>query len=159
MLRTVLAVVLAIVIVGVVSPAFEDARIARSESQTETELVRLRVAATELAREQNVGARRTLELSVPDESVTRASVAFVALGGVPDGQADTDTPHSDRLAYRVEGGDTHVFRLPVDLLVAGENQASDANALVVHGGTVRLTLRLVRDGDRPVVAVEHSGSQ
>lgn len=154
MLRTVLAVVLAVVIVGIVAPALEDARVTRGESRTEIELARVETAVTELAQEENVGARRSLKLRFPAETVTRAPVAFVAVGGVPNQRTAADTDRSDVLAYRVSGGDMSVVRLPVDLLVLNDgNSASDDHALVVRGGTTRLTLRLLRDGDRPVVAV------
>ena len=157
MLRAVLAVVLSVAVVGVVAPALEDARVARGERQTEGELARVEAAVAELARGENVGARRTLTLSLPTRSVTRAPVAYVAVGGVSRGPKAADTGQTDVLVSRVAGGDAHVVRVPAELVVVTDSRSPDDDRpLVARGGTVRLTLRLVRDGEEPVVEVERS---
>ena len=155
MLRAVLAVVLAVALVGVVAPALEDTRVARSERQTEAELASVESAVAELAREENVGARRTLTLQLPTRAVIRAPVAYVSLGGVPEGVDAVDTSRTDVLVSRVAGGDPHVVRVPAELVAPTDGRPpGDDRPLVVRGGTVRLVLRLVRDGEEPVVAVE-----
>lgn len=164
MLRVVLSVALAAALLAAVAPALDDARATRTERLTERELGRVETATLTLAREEEPGARRTLSVSLPSDSPTTAQLAFVALGGVPNGVATpdgvggerADTADGDVFAYRVAGGRTRVCRIEADLRVVreGEIVESDSRALVFRGdGTYRLRLRLVRVGDRPTVLV------
>lgn len=164
MLRTVLAVALAVALLAVTTPALDDARSARTDRLTTRELDRVESAAMALVREEAPGARRTLTVSLPGRSPTAAQLAFVALGGVPEGTAAArakqaaglDAAESDVVAYRLAGGRTRVRRLGVDLRIIREGTvvADDSQALVLHGGeTYRLTLRLVRIDGRVVVTV------
>lgn len=169
MLRAVLGVALAVALVATATPALEDARADRTERLTERELGRVGTAAETLAREEAPGARRTLTLSLPDDSPTAVPLAFVALGGLPDGASAvgrtavsdteattaTDTVERDVLAFRVAGGPRHVRRVEADLRVGREDgrPVEDSRALVLRGGgTYEVTLRLVRlDGRRTVI--------
>lgn len=162
MLRLVLAVALAAALLAVVTPALEDARETRTERLTARELGRIESAAETLAREESPGARRTLTVSLPGQSPTAASLAFAALGGIPNRTAagvtsgTADTSGRDLLAYRIAGGSTVVRRVGVDIRVVrdGKTVAPDSQALVLHGGeTYRLTLRLVRIRGRLTVIV------
>lgn len=157
MLRLVLAVALAVALLATAAPALEDARTTRTERLTERELDPVETAALTLAREEEPGARRVLRISLPDDSPTAAPLAFVALGGVPDEVVSADTADGDVFAYRVAGGRTRVRRVEADLRVVrdGEPVESDSRALVLRGGgTYRLTLRFVRHGGRPTIAVD-----
>jgi hypothetical protein len=156
-LRLVLAVALAASLVAVATPPVEDARTTRTERLTERELGRVAAAADSLVREEDPGARRTLRLSLPGESPTEARLAYVSLGGIPDGESAVDTGESDVLAYRVAGGRHHVLRVETDLRIVREGRptGSDSRPLVLRGGeSRRLTLRLGRHDGRPVVMVE-----
>lgn len=161
MIRLVLAVALAAAILTVVTPALENAKTARTERLADRELGRVASAAETLVREESPGARRTLSISLPGKSPTSAPLAFVSLGGVPDGAERTaqpvaDSPARDVLAYRIAGGPTVVRRVGVDLRVrrGSETTDSDARSLVLRGSeTFRLTLRLVRIRGRPTVVV------
>lgn len=157
MLRLVFAVALAVALLATATPALEDARATRTERLTERELGRVETAALALARGEAPGARRTLRISLPGDSPTAASLAFVALGGLPDGAKNIDTADGDVFAYRVAGGRTRVRRVETDLRVVlgGDPVESDSRALVLRGGgTYRLTLRLVRLDGRPTIFVE-----
>lgn len=161
MLRAVLGIALAVALVAAATPALEDARTDRTERLTERELDRVGTAAATLAREEASGARRTLTLSLPTDSPTGTSLAYVALGGLPDGASEvgestaTDTAERDVLAFRVAGGRHHVRRVEADLRVVrdGTRSVEDSRPLVLRGGgTYEVTLRLVRlDGRRTVV--------
>lgn len=156
MLRVILAVALAASLLAATAPALEDARAARTERLTARELGRVETAALTLAREEDPGARRTLRISLPGDSPTAASLAFVALGGPPDGTGRIDTADGDLFAYRVAGGRRHVRRIGADLRVVsdGELAESDSRALVLRGGeTHRVVLRLARIDGRPTVVV------
>jgi hypothetical protein len=155
-LRLVLAVALAASLVAVATPTVEDARTTRTERLAERELDRVAAAANSLAREEDPGARRTLGVSFPGESPTEAPLAFVAVGGLPDGELAVDTAETDVLAYRVAGGRQRVLRVEADLRIRsdeGDSVASDSRPLVLRSGeTYRLILRLARlDGRRTVV--------
>jgi len=69
---------------------------------------------------------------------------------------DADTTGRDLLAYRLAGGSVNVRRVAVDLWITldDETVGSDDRELVLPGGeSYRVTLRLVRGGERPVVVV------
>ncbi|WP_137283355.1 DUF7311 family protein [Halorussus salinisoli] len=157
MLRVVLGVALAVAVVAAATPALEDARTTRTERLTERELGRVETAAATLAREEAPGARRTLTLSLPDDSPTAAGLAFVALGGLPSGEPTaTDTADRDVFAFRVRGGRRHVHRVGTDLRVIrdGAIAESDSEASILRGGeTYAVTLRVVRSAERRTVVV------
>jgi hypothetical protein len=151
----VLSVALAAALLAVVAPALEDARQTRTERLTERELGRVEAAALTLTNEEEPGARRTLSISLSEGSPTTAPLAFVALGGIPDGEQKLDTADGDVFAYRVAGGRIRVRRVEADLRVVrdGEPTENDSEPLVLHGGgTYQLTLRLVQlDGPRTIL--------
>lgn len=161
MLRTVLAVLLAVALLAVAAPGIEQARADRTAALVEGELTRIAERATGLAAEETGGAapaRRTVSLSLPD-GVAAAPVAYVAIGGVPGCGAARDTAHGDVVAYRLEGGEPMVRHLPVDLRVATDRTVDDDDEPLVLRGDARLRLTLdVRDGVRTVL-VERAGGQ
>jgi hypothetical protein len=162
-IRTVLSVALAVALLGVATPAIDDARTTRTSQLVEEDLTNVVRAATDLvAREDAVpvtarGARRAVAVTLPVRSVTSAGVSYVAIGGVPDGNRPPDTNQTDVLAYRVAGGPRHVVTVGLDVRVADRDERwhvePDAEPLVLRGtGDVQVVLTLVRlDGDPTVV--------
>ncbi len=165
MLRAVLAVVLAVALLGAAFPAVETARVERSATLAEGELAAFETAARDLvgtedpAPDPRRAARRTVTVDVPTTSFTTARVTFVAVGGVPDrgaaGGPDRPAKAADGavIAYRLDGT-THRRQLPVAVRVLGpDGDLRPAGEPLVLRGPARVTLLLLeRDGD-PVVAV------
>jgi len=147
--RTVLAVSLALALCALAFPAVEDARTTRTERAVDGELGGLSRAMHAVTADDPVavderGARRSVTVTVPSPSATSARVTFVAIGGVPTrdrppdaeerlpadarGDARSVDAHGsadargDVLAYRVAGGRTHVERVPFDVRVAAEKE-------------------------------------
>lgn len=164
MLRVVLAVVLAAAILGATLPALDSARQTRADRLAATEIDEIATTAKSLVEEEDAvrpdvaGARRTLSVSAPDASPTRAAVAYVSIGGVPGSgpptDAATDGGDSDVLAYRLANGEPRVRRVGVDLRVVQNGRVlGDDRPLVIRGDDRRLSLRLVRLDGRTTVLV------
>lgn len=178
MLRTVLAVLLAVAIVGIANPAIDDARTTRSDHLVRGELATVERTVHALNETEpampvgRAGARRVRTVEVPERSRTSAAVDRVTIGGVPDGttagaeragaeQVDTelvDAESGDVLSYARPNGSWKTIRLDdVDLRVArhqgGELRVeSDGTPLVLRPGTHRLVFRPVKiDGRRAVL--------
>ncbi|WP_327052831.1 DUF7311 family protein [Halomicrococcus gelatinilyticus] len=179
--RTVLAVSLALALCTLAFPAVEDARTTRTERAVEGELGRLSRAMHAVTADDPVavderGARRSVTLVIPSASAAGARLEFVAVGGVPDRDRPPDVEegppadarrdarsvdaHGDVLAYRVAGGRTRVERVPFDVRVAAERKGdgwqvrSDDDPLVVRSpGRIRLLLRFVTYRGTPTVLV------
>lgn len=156
MLRAVLAVVLAVALLGVAMPAVDEARADRTSHLAAGELSRLSERTTGLAATEEVGpdatARRVVSLSVPGAGFTTAPLEYVAVGGVPDCGRPRDTAEGDVVAYRLRGGAPQVRHVPVDLrVVTGGRVRGDEDPLVLRGDA-HLTLSLVsRGGERTVL--------
>lgn len=170
MIRTVLAVALAVALVGAATPALDAARTTRSERLTAAELDRVEAAADGLVREESPakpnepGPRRTIDLEIPGDSPTTAPVAYVALGGRPEESA-AETDRSDLFAFRVAGGPDRIRRVGFDLRVGVRDDSDslphvepDGLPVVLRGGgTYRLVLRLRESGGRPTVVLTVRG--
>lgn len=158
MLRVVLAVLLAVALLGVSLPAVETARVERSATAVEGDLaafettVRDLATAADPATELDGAARRTVTVEVPRGSLTTAPVEFVAVGGLPEESVSLQDG-SSVLAYRV-GGTTHVRRIPVEVRVLGPDGdlGPPGEPLVLRESKQVTLLLLERNGD-PVVAV------
>lgn len=106
MIRAVLAVLLAVALLGVSFPVLEDARKERSSTLAESQLDAIEAAAVELVDSEEavelddsgsitagdetsvppdhyVASRRSLSVDVPNRGLTEAPVEYVAIGGVP----------------------------------------------------------------------------
>lgn len=158
MLRAVLAVVLAVALVGAAVPAIERARDRRAANLAEGQLSLVAERATGLATAEEAtadgAARRVVSVAVPDDGIVTSALEFLAVGGVPDCGTPRDTAAGDVVAYRLKGGPTRVRHLPVDLrVVTGGRVREDDDPLVLEGDA-RLTLSLVRDGDERRVHVQ-----
>lgn len=144
--RTVLAVVLAVALLAASLPAVDDARRRRSANLVGVEAESLardlgRFASVNDATRDVPGARLVVAVRLPGRSLTSVPVARFALHG----EADT-------LEYRLRGGQTRRRAMPVDLRVAG---AGERLALVEPGPhRLRFSLELADTG--PVVVAEGS---
>jgi len=160
-LRAVLAVALAVALLAASLPAVDRARRDHADSQVRGQLERLATAARALAARNDpvpvgdAGATRALTLRLPARGWRSAGVAYVAIGGVP-GNATTDTPDGDVLAWRLAGGPPRVVRVEGVAVhtVADDRIAPDGRPLVLReSGRHRVELSLVRHRGRPVVLV------
>jgi hypothetical protein len=156
-LRVVLAVLLAVALVGVAVPAVERARAERAADLAEGSLARVAERATGLAAAEEAtgggAARRTLSVSVPSGGLATGAVDYLAVGGAPNCMTPEDTASGDVVVYRLAGGAVRVRYLPVDLRVVGDGQTGDDDPLVLREDAV-VTLSLVRDGDQRRVHVQ-----
>lgn len=162
MLRVVLAVVLALALLGVARPVVDDARAERTGRLAEGELARVTERATGLAGSEETGPggapRRVVTLSVPDGGLAAAPIDFVAIGGVPVCGTSRDTPHGDVVAYRVQGGDTRVGHVPVDLRVVTDDRVRGDEDPLVLRGDARVSLSLVDSEGGRTVLVRRGGA-
>jgi hypothetical protein len=158
-IRAILAVCLAVALVGVALPAVEDASRKHSASVADAELTRLRATLADLAATDDAlpadspGARRLVTLRIPTPDLTTAPVAYLAVGGVPesDSREATDST-SDRLAYRLAGSQPQTITVPVDIRTA------DSEPLVLRSASRhRLSCRLVADDAGVGVRVTRAG--
>lgn len=163
-LRAALAVVLAAALVAASLPAIESARVRASEEAARRAAHDVTTVAQALARESDPvprdagGARRTVELAVPERGPGTAELAYLAVGGRPGGLAPRDTDAGDVLAYRVRGGPERVVRVDVDLRMVENGTVRSDDAPLVLRGDSRLHLRLVRLDGEPVVLVSRATS-
>ncbi len=164
MLRAVLAVVVAVALLGAALPAVERAGVGRSASLLAGEVETLARAVERVATGSDPvpagarGARAVVELRLPGRSWATRPADYLAVGATrradpPDGRDD------DVVAYRVAGGREHTARLPVDVRAAERDGfAPDDRPLVLEEpGRHALALRLVGFDGRPVVVVSHRG--
>ncbi len=154
MLRVVFAVALATVLVATTLPAVEDARQSTAAAAVTGDAATLeRAAASLLATDEDApgpGARRTVTLSLPSRSWTGAGVAYVAVGGPPDGPV-VQPPERGVVRYRVAGGRERRLLLDVPVRTRG------GPLVLREPGPHRLVLRLTTvDGRRVVVVSEHT---
>lgn len=159
MIRAILAVCLAVALLGVTLPAIEDASRDHSARLADAELTRLRATLTDLAATDDAlpadspGARRLVTLRMPTPDLTAAPIAYLAVGGVPDSDSRTGSDTApDRLAYRLEGGQPRTIPVPVDL------RTVDGDPLVFRSADRhRLRCRLLADDAGVGVHVERVG--
>lgn len=164
MLRVVIAVSIALAIVGLAYPAIDDARTVRTERAVRRELAAVVEAVTELVGDETAvplgdrGARRAVSMRLPRPSLTSASIEYVAIGGTPDDRSVRDTAAEDVIAYKVEGGRRRLLRVDADLRIAERRDGDwhvrdDSDPLVLRGGgTPELTFALAEyRGDETVL--------
>lgn len=144
--RTVLAVVLAVALLAASLPAVEDARRRRSADLVGAEVESLsrdlgRFASVNDATRDVPGARLVVAIRLPGRSLSSVPVALFAL----DGEADA-------VEYRLHGGRNRRRSLPVDLRVAGDGTRLEVGEPGPH--RLRFSFRLIKS--RPVVVAEGS---
>ena len=170
MLRVVFTVALAVVVLGVATPAVEHAGVQRSDAQVRDAVDAVRAEARSLAAAEHAlpagqrPARRTLQISLPSGGFASAPVRSVSVGAPPSATAPSpgiagagtergSSPAATRFAWRVAGGTRHVVRVDGIRIRA----SAPAGLQLAGGGEFRLVLRLVeRDGER-VVLVAREG--
>lgn len=144
MIRVVAAVVLAAVLVAASLPAIEDARTDRTATMMDADVERVGEAAksllaTDEAVEGDRGARRTVRLRLPAQSLTRAGVVRFAL----------DCEEYCVAGYELADG-TVVRRLLTELPL----RPPPGGLHIGRAGVHRLVLRLRLVDGRRVVTVE-----
>lgn len=141
MIRVVVAVLVALALVGASLPAVEHVGGDRSDAQARAAVHDLDTAATDLARSEEAvpgtrGARRVVTVTLPAEGVASAPVRRLAV-----------EPEGRRYRYRVDGRSPRTVRGTVPVYTP------DGEALVLQeAGSHRLVLALVDvGGSRRVV--------
>lgn len=146
MIRTVLAVALAVAVVGVAVPVVEEGRVRAADRAVDGELAAVeRAAESLLAADEttpSAGARRTVALSLPSGSWRAADVDAFRIHGAGPGRRGSVT-------YRIDGGRRTVA---VDAPLY-----TPSGPVVVGDGTVRVVLSLDDVDGRRVVVVRLAG--
>jgi len=149
MLRVVVAVALAVALLGVAMPVVETARVEHADARVGAELDELIATAT-LLEERNDpappgvdGARRTVVLSFPGPSWATASVDSL----VVPGPADQQPPGT--ITWRVAGGHESTRYASVPLV------GPPGGFVLKRGGRQEVVLELASRDGRQVVLVRH----
>lgn len=142
MLRVTVAVALAVAVLAAITPALAAVRIGHADATVRRQLTAVRATVADLVASDDAvrgpGARRVRTVRLPHRSAGSAGVAWVELGGGPEGH---------RLGWRVRGGRPRHLRAPVPVGRAGRS-------LVIRtAGRHRLVLALVRGPDGGTVTV------
>lgn len=137
MIRAVVAVALAVALVGVSLPAIQSAGIDHSNQRIASELERVESAARTLAARSSaaprgVTARRTLRLRLPERTWAQAGTERLSVPP-PTG--------SRRVSWRVTGGQRRHRRL-----LGGSLVGPPGGLTIREGGTHRIALLLQADG-------------
>ena len=149
MLRVVFAAALTVALVGAVTPVVDDARRTNAATAVQGDLRTVERAALSLLETDEdtpgVGARRSVTVRLPSRSWTGAGLAYVSVGGPPDGPAAG--PGRGVVVYRVRGGEPRRATLDVPLY------APDGPLVLRDDGDHRLVLGVERVDGRRVVTV------
>ncbi|WP_224269887.1 DUF7311 family protein [Haloprofundus salinisoli] len=152
--RLVVAVALAVALVAASLPAVDAAREERTKARLDAELTRVADAARSLpetedaAGDTSLAARRVVAVSVPERSLTTASVDYVELAG---GDVSVGASFSYRLAgreettHRLTGVPLSTPTGPVRLSATGTQRL--ALSLVERGRGRLVTLRRLEADD------------
>ena len=151
MIRTVLAVFLALTLLSLSVAALDHGATVRTERGLEADLATLEAEATALLEDEErpptgePGPQRVVTITLPAESPTAAGVDYVTVGDSLD--ASTDTDDRPIVAYRLEGGPERVVHVDAPIEPAG------SEPIVLRGSGdrgLRLTLEY-EEGERVVV--------
>lgn len=156
--RYVLAVVLALAIVGTALPLIEDVRRSTARVSADQSVDRLRGVMRELVERSDpttapFAASRSLTITLPDRDVGTVGVDWIAIGGIPGREGPTEPNGSDVIAFSVGGEVHHIVLTDIELrVVTGDQRQRDDIPLVIEDTTtLRLTYRL--DDNVSVVVV------
>lgn len=145
--RYVLAVILSVAIVGIAMPAVDEAAADRSQSQVQTQVVKIKTAATSLVEHEEVGlksesgGRRIVTVEFPRDSLTSKSVQYVRFN--PKHALGFTT-----VTYEVKGHSPE--RTEIDaVIVSPDNESVEMGK--ADQETIILTLKRDGSGDRVVV--------
>ena len=148
MIRYVVAVALAVALLGTASVAVDHGTAARSEAEVESALDTVDSAAVSLVENDRPpvagerAPRRLVEITLPDDRFLEAAPARLTFERIPGANAT-------RVTYRIEGETARTATIGAPLHHAG----SSSFTLDGHTGTLQLLLRLVRVDGKPVVDV------
>lgn len=150
MIRTVLAVVLAVALVATAVPVVRHGAAIAADEAVRGEIATIEAAATDLADAEELpppgvsGPRRVLTVSFPRETATTVALEQLEI------EPATDTSLA---TYRLEGRAARTVRIDAPIVAAnGDRLELDG------GGEVTLALALERGDDgRPVVVVTVPG--
>ncbi|MHC3437318.1 DUF7311 family protein [Natrialbaceae archaeon A-gly3] len=152
MIRTILAVVLSVAIVALSVPAIDHGASVRTERTLEADLAAIDEEAAALLESEELpppgqpGPQRTVTVTLSGESLTTASVAYVAIGG--------DRSTSDDVlvvAYRLEGGPERTVHVDAPVRPDG------GDPIVLRGsGEHDLRLTLEPEGDERIIVVSRA---
>jgi len=147
MLRVVFAAALAVVLVGVATPAIDDARRTNAATAVQSDLRVVERAALSLLETDEhapgAGARRSVTVRLPTRSWTSAGLEYVSIGGPPGGPSAE--PGRGVVVYRVRGSEPRRLALDVPLF------APDGPVVLRGDGDHRLVLGIGQvDGGRVV---------
>lgn len=142
MIRYVLAVILTAALLAIGMAGVDHAATVRSEQQVETQVEEIESAVTELVETEaptspgRDGARRVLELDLPDDDLTSKPVEVLRIRPDPGGVSIVE--------YRVDG---RINRTEyVDAIIENSNDgSSEVTDLSGQQGTVTLVLSLKRE--------------
>jgi len=147
-IRYVVAVALAVALLGIASVAVDHGTAARSEVEIESAIATVDSAATSLVENEQPPVagerppRRLVEITLPADRFLESAPARLAFERVPGANVT-------RVTYRVEGETARTATIGAPLQHAG----SSSFALDGHTGTLQFLLRLVRVDGQPVVDV------
>jgi len=150
-IRYVLAALLAAALVGLAGAALETGAGEASERQLEVAIADVESAAValdgeELSPPDHPDPQRVVELSLPTESLVTAGVSHLEIEPVADADASV-------VRYTLSDGTTG--RELIDRRIVYRDRTDDRSTEIRDGGTRRLRLVLLADGDGgPVVVVD-----
>lgn len=151
MIRAVLAVVLASALLSVSLPVIDTVAQDRSAARMDRTVDQIAGAATDLLSEDpgptaRLAPRRLVTVSLTPRSLTTARVERITIDG------DTETDGTARISYRVigRGATSHRVMAPI--------ATPDGPVTLRTAGDQTLVMRLVRDGESPLVVLSRRSS-
>ncbi|MFC7044891.1 hypothetical protein ACFQH6_05150 [Halobacteriaceae archaeon GCM10025711] len=156
MLRLALAVTLGVALLAAAAPAVDDARATNADRQVLRQADSVTDAAVRLTDRSDPvpphlpGARRTVTVTLPDDTPSSTGLDYLAVGGTPAGVDAPDPRDGDVIVYRLDGQRPRVVHVDVDLRATADVDDSP----VVLRDDATLVLRLVSHDGRPIVVVD-----
>ncbi|SFR37694.1 DUF7311 family protein [Halogeometricum limi] len=150
MIRVVLAAVLTTAVLGASLPAVEDARADRASTAVDADVERLSAAGSSLAhgsdptRDPATAPTRTETVTLPPPTWSSAELAYVAVGGSPNGPGNRSV-----VTYAVDDGPETSRRLSLPLPIS----TPDGPVVLRGRGDRTVSLSLLTSVDGPVLVV------
>lgn len=159
-LRVLLAVSLSLAIVGVAITGIDQAGERRTEHFLRGEVGAVANAGASLLDRDEVvprgspGARRVVAVTLPEKSLTTASLDYLAFGGSPGNATLVRGGAAGIVTYRLEDGREQRIWMPIPLVPSG-----DRPVVLRDAGVHQVILRLGYRGDQRVVEIRDQRSQ
>lgn len=152
MIRYVLAVLLAVTVLGMTATALDHASTVRAEESVEADIETIGQAATALleheTQAETAGPRRIVEIELPERSFTVAGTDQLVFEPVPDSGVT-------RVHYEVEGGAAKQTTLDGVIGRTGRKQLDLSH--LQGDNRLKLTLEATGDGERYVSVTDVAG--